>query len=474
MRVVTLAGLTVLGLFILAPSASACGLPAPPPLPIPKWLFMWGAAGAVLLSFVALAVLWPRPRLERAGERPLARLPRGLEPLCGLAGVALFVFLIDAGLRGSQNPTTNLLPSFVYILFWIGLVPLSMLFGDVFALFSPWRAVGRACGWVHRRLSLRLPGPLRYPERLGQWPAAVGLVGFAWLELVDENGSDPSRLAHMALIYAGLQLAGMSAFGVRSWTANGDAFGAYYGLLSRIAPLRWERGVVYLRPPLTGLTGFSARAGTVALLAAMIGTTSFDGLLSGSAWNEHALGWLIERSRDLGFSQAHAPEAAGTMGLMLAPLVIGALYAIGCFGMRRFAGSGAGAGGWGAIVPARRFVHTLVPIALAYVIAHYFLLAAIEGQALARLFSDPLGNGSDIFGTVRWNVDYNWISPMTVAYVQVAVILVGHIAGLTLAHDRALTLYRHASVATRSQYWMLTMMISLTMFGLWLLLEAQA
>jgi hypothetical protein len=178
--------------------------------------------------------------------------------------------VVYTGFHGSQSPPINLLPTFVFIAFWVGLVPLSMLFGDVFALFSPWRAVGRGTGWARQRwLSERLPRPpLAYPERLGPWPAALGLIAFAWLELVDVNDSNPSRLATFALGYAGLQLAGQCLVGVDAWSRNGDAFGACFGLLSRVAPLRCERGAVSLRMPLSGLSGLPARSGTVALLAA--------------------------------------------------------------------------------------------------------------------------------------------------------------------------------------------------------------
>lgn len=451
-----------------ASPADAHGIFAPPPLPIPRWLFMWGAAAAVILSFVALGALWTRPRLEAAGERRIATFPRVLDPLCGAVGVLAFAFLVYTGLHGSQLPPDNLLPSFVFIAFWVGLVPLSILFGDVFALFNPWRAVGRAAGCARQRwLSGWLPKPLTYPERLGPWPAALGLIAFAWLELIDVNGSNPTRLATFALGYAGLQLVGQCLFGVRAWSRNGDAFGAYFGLLSRVAPLRWQRGTVFVRMPLSGLSELPARSGTVAVLAAMIGTTSFDGVLSGPAWNRHILGPLIGRFSDVGLSYAHAVEAAQTTGLLVLPLMIATLYVLGCWGMRR------SVGGDSLKAPALRFAHSLVPIAVAYVMAHYLTLLLIQGQALAALMSDPLGRGSDLFGTALWQIDFNWIAPATFSYLQVAMVLVGHVAGLTLAHDRALVLLGDWRVANRSQLWTVAIMVGLTLFALWLLLEAR-
>jgi hypothetical protein len=465
---VTPAFLLLAACLAFASAADAHGISAPPPLPIPRWLFMWGAAVAVILSFVALGTLWTRPRLEAAGERRIATFPRVLNPLCGVVGVAAFAFLVYTGFHGSQSPPSNLLPSFVFIAFWVGLVPLSMLFGDVFALFNPWRAIGRGTGWARQRwLSERLPKPLTYPERLGPWPAALGLIAFAWLELVDVNGSNPSRLAIFALGYAGVQLAGQCLVGVDAWSRNGDTFAAYFGLLSRVAPLRWARGTVFVRMPLAGLSELPARSGTVALLAAMIGTTSFDGVLSGPTWNGHILGPLIGRFSDLGLSNTHAVGAAQTTGLLVLPLMIAGLYVFGCWGMRR------SVGGTALPAPALSFAHSLVPIAVAYVAAHYLTLLLIQGQALGALVSDPLGRGSDLFGTALWQIDYTWIAPATFAYLQVAVVLVGHITGLTLAHDRALVLLGDWRVANRSQLWTVAIMVGLTLFALWLLLEAR-
>ncbi len=104
--------------------------------------------------------------------------------------------------------------------------------------------------------------------------------------------------------------------------------------------------------------------------------------------------------------------------------------------------------------------------------AHYFSLLAYQGQAIAYLASDPLGRGSDLFGTAGSAIDYTWIGATGIWYVQVAALLAGHIAGLVLAHDRALARFADAKVATRSQYWMLAVMVTYTCLGLWLLSAA--
>jgi hypothetical protein len=123
---------------------------------------------------------------------------------------------------------------------------------------------------------------------------------------------------------------------------------------------------------------------------------------------------------------------------------------------------------------AGRFVHSLVPIAIAYVIAHYFSLLAFDGQRIAYLISDPLGRGDDLFGTAGATVDFAWISATGIWYVQVGALVLGHIAGLILAHDRALATFKDSRTATRSQYWMLAVMIAFTSLGLWLLSSANS
>ncbi len=344
---------------------------------------------------------------------------------------------------------------------------MSLVAGDVFRAFNPWRAAGRGFGWVAKRVAgSRLPAPLPYPERLGRWPAALGLVAFAWLELVYSGREDPSVVAVAALLYAGAQLLGMSVYGVEAWSRNGDAFGVYYGLLARLGPLDWRGRELWVRPFLAGATGIAAVPGTVAVLIALIGTTSFDGFSQGPTWNSLAPK-LQDRLIDLGLGQRTALQVAFTLGLLGVVLVVAGLYRLGAAGMhsvdRRHGTSELGA----------RFAHSLLPIALAYVVAHYFSYLAIQGQAIGYLASDPLGRGSNLLGTATASIDYGVVSANAIWYVQVGALVVGHVAGLVLAHDRALTLYSDPRDATRSQYWMLTVMVAFTCLGLWLL-SAQA
>ena len=225
----------------LPASASAHALVGKRDLPIPQWLFAWTAAVVLIVSFVGLAVLWQQPRLAQLREHTVCRVPSLLEPIAGAIGVALFAITIYAGMRGLQNPQANLAPTMIFVIFWVGVPFASVLFGDVFAAFNPWRAVGRATGWLVER-SGNSTDPLPYPAWLGRWPAALGLFGFAWVELVYTGREDPSAVCVLALVYFAISLFGMALFGERAWSSNADAFGVYFRMFSRLAPLQWHDG----------------------------------------------------------------------------------------------------------------------------------------------------------------------------------------------------------------------------------------
>ena len=469
---------------VLPAPASAHGIGGVSDLPIPTWLFAWAAAIVLVASFVALATLWPEPRLERHRQRVVAAVPRLLEPLAGAVGVLLLALVVYSGLGGEQgDPNRNLAPTAVYVYFWVGLPLASFLFGDIFRALNPWRALARAGAWAARRAGLRLPPAREYPRWLGQWPAAAGILAFAWVELCYPSRAVPSTLALLVLGYVVAQLLGMASFGIETWERRGDPFAVYLGLFAKLSPISWEGGELHLRRPLEGVTRLEVLPGTVALLAVMIGSTSFDGLSQTTAWTE----LLPGLQRDLSaLGGPGALELVNTVGLGLTILLVAGIYRLGILGLHSL----------GPRLPtaelSRRFAHTLVPIALAYLLAHYFTFLVYQGQSLAYLISDPLGTGANLFGTAHATIDYGVISASHAWYIEVAALLAGHVAALLLAHDRALASYRdewdagtarvgpggvlvlerRISDAIRSQYWMLGVMVAFTCLGLWLLSAA--
>ena len=112
-------------------------------------------------------------------------------------------------------------------------------------------------------------------------------------------------------------------------------------------------------------------------------------------------------------------------------------------------------------------MHTLIPIAFAYAVAHYFSLIVFQGQAGGYLYRTPSVT-ERIFRDANIKINYNLVSTNAIWYVQVGALVCGHVAGLVLAHDRAVAMYRRVQDATRSEYWMLVVMVGSTSLGLWL------
>jgi hypothetical protein len=448
-------------------AASAHGIVGKADLPIPVWLFSWAAAIVLVVSFVALSTLWRSPQLQEERRRRLLRMPPVLGWLAGLVGLGLFVLVVYSGFAGAQVPNANFSVNFIYVIFWVGLPLASVLCGDIFRVFSPWRTCGRIVAgtirWLGRGAEERKP-LLSYPAWLGVWPAVAGLVGFGWLELVyvAPNRDQPSLIAALSLGYFLAMLLGMALFGVEQWCEQGDAFGVDFNLFSRLSALVVEDGILYVRRPLSGLPDLPLRRGTVGLMCAIIGTTTFDGFSNGGIWrtNEYSLQTLVA---DLGFHQTPALELTYSLGLVFCILLIAGIYRIGILGVRSVSDT------YDTEQLTRAFVHTLVPIAFAYLLAHYFSYVIWQGQTMGYLISDPLGNGANLFGTSTYQINYHIISYAAIWYVQVAALVSGHVGGLALAHDRALVLYRDPEEAVRSQYWMLAVMVAYTSFGLWLL-----
>ena len=442
-------------------------------LPIPEWLFGWAAAVVLVASFVALAVLWPQPRLQDGGFRPLpAGLSRALghrvvEGVCGAVGVGLLLLVVYSGLSGAQAVTANFAPNFVFVVFWVGLVPASILLGDVFRALNPWRALGRTVAWIAQTAAREpLPAPLAYPDRLGYLPAVAGLFAFTVLELVASNGDQPRNVAIATLVYSAITFVAMALYGVEAWIGRGEAFSVYFGLFARISPWTRREGRLGLRKPLSGLAGFEPLPGSMLLLAVMIGTVTFDGAAEAPIWTRAAPP-LVDAFESIGLSPERALEATFFVGLCAGVALIYGIYRLGV------AGAASVGGGVGGRQLARAFVHTLVPIATAYALAHYLTLLAYQGQSMRFLASNPLGrDGTNIFGTADDAIDYGVIGATTVWYCQAAFVVVGHVAALTLAHDRALVTYDRASLAVRSQYWLLVVMVGFTSLALWLLAQS--
>jgi hypothetical protein len=377
------------------------------------------------------------------------------------AGLLVLVFL--TALLGETNPNENLAPTFVYVIFWLGFVPVSVLFGNVWRALNPWRAIADAFVWIYERLGGEARPLGELPERVGRWPAAVLLFCFAALELAYIDPASPRALALAIALYSYVTFFGMAAFGRETWLERGEAFTVYFGLLSRIAPFGTrEDGTIIVRWPFTGLAGATRVPGTTGFIAVMLGSVGFDGFSRSSVWQN-----LV--------ADVESPYVLDDPGM--AELVVTGLNLLGlvaCVAAVGLAYLGAVRAAQATVEArtslVRQFALSLVPIALVYAVAHYFSSLIIQGQFVLPLASDPFGFGWDLFGAIGdYEPNLAPVSPNTIWYVQVGSLVAGHVAGLAIAHDRAVALFRSRDAALRSQYAMLALMVLYTVGGLWLL-----
>ncbi|GII52363.1 hypothetical protein Pth03_07520 [Planotetraspora thailandica] len=423
-------------------------------LPIPFSAALTGAILALLVSFAALGALWTEPRLGGvlARTRPLAGVAQRVVAapawawvwrVAGLVVAAYFCVGLIFGPDDVDNPTAGAF----YVLFWVGLIPLSLLLGPVWRALNPLRTLHLLACLALRRDPERGLRPL--PPGLGYWPAAAGLFAFVWLELVAPERATLPVIGTWLAAYAVLMLAGAVVFGAR-WFDKGDAFEAYGSLIGRLAPVtRRDDGVLTWRNSLDGMAGLRPAPGLTVLVVVLLGSTMYDSLSNAPVWVR-----FVQESPLPG-------PLMGTAGLLG---VIGLVLAA-------FLGATGLAGRWGGAergTTAGELAHSVVPIAVGYLIAHYYTLFLLEGQRTIALLSDPLVNGSDWLGTSGWTVGGLGNTPAGIAMLQVTVIIIGHVLGTVLAHDRALALFPRRT-AVVGQVPLLVLMVLYTVAGLLLL-----
>lgn len=430
-------------------------------LPIPATLAFLGAAAALLVSFVVLAFAWRAPRLrgDESG-RPLPGWLAGLvdSPVTRAVVVtAALLFACWVSMAAVFGSDTLVNPAFgsVYVLLWVGLVPAAICFGHLYRLCNPLR-------WLHRGLS-RLAGTdpasrvRPYPARLGYWPAAVLLFAFVWLELVNPStAQDLSAVRLWFAVVAALTLVGAAVYG-DAWFEHGDPFEVYSSLVARLSPFgRRTDGTLVVRNPLENLDGLPARPGLVAVVAVLFGSTGFDSFKESSRW--------------LGFSQQYSDHSTllNTAVLLAFCLLV----------HLTFVTASIATGGFGHITGVGRrdlpdlMAHSVAPIVVGYVVAHYLSFFVSTGIATVQQLGDPLSLGWEL---TAWMSGVNKYAiyghPTALAVTKVVAVIIGHVLGVVAAHDRAVRLLpsRHALVG---QLPMLVLMVGYTLTGLWLLFSS--
>ncbi len=445
-------------------------------LPIPLGFYLSGAGAVVAVSFLLLALFakdTPPQRLARPPEIALAATSRLLaQPwltaaLRGLAA-AMLALVVVAGYVGDIDPYRNIAPTFVWVIWWVGMMFINTFVGDVWALVNPWNAWFAGAEALFGRLSL----DRRYPERLGVWPAVALFLAFAWLELIWGEGEDPMSLARVVVMYSVVTWIGMFVYGRRMWLDHGEAFTAVFSTFSRFAVFAWrpETRTLVLRLPASALLAERPiSASMVALVMAMLATVTFDGMLVTPVWTSYyeffkempalqpmwEAGWM---TLAIGFWMLATPP------FLSFPLMFGAALLLSC----RIAA--ALAGGETADL-ARRFALTFLPIAIAYHFAHYLSYLLLTGQYFIPTLSDPFGFDWNLFGTAAYQVNIALIDAKFAWTVAVVSIVVGHVIAVYLAHLTAARLYDDRRRVILSQLPMLAVMVGYTMLSLWIIAQ---
>lgn len=436
-------------------------------LPIPVWIFLYGGAAAVALSFIVIGIFVGNDSgLLKSREKNLSKisffkLVTGKTSRDILRFLSLFFFLltIAAGLFGTADASSNIAPTLFWIVFLLGFTYLTAIFGDLWSVVNPWRTILDLWGSLSGE---KITGMWRYPKSWGYLPALILYYLLIWNELLSGGtAAQPQNLARLLLDYSVITFAGAAIFGAKDWFNYGEFLSVFFKLVSKISPFTIREGKLRLRPPFIGLleeklTSFSL----LIFILFMLSSTAFDGFRSTSTWFRLDLN-IFPIYDTLG---PNGYQIFQSVALLASPLIFLAIYLLLITVMKVVTGSK-----HSIRELALLFGFSLIPIAVVYNIAHYFTLLLVQGQAALAQISDPFGLGWNLFGTASFLPNVGVIRADTTWYLQVFFIVLGHIAAVYLAHVLALRIFPRQRQAVVSQIPMLILMVTYTLTGLWIL-----
>ena len=492
----------IAGWLSLTTPASAHGFAGQPYiLPAPLAIYLVAGGAVVLLSFALMVTfVGGTSREELACSR--LTLPALARPAVvtaarivgGVLGIVALLAVLVVGWFGPQTPpTANLAEYIVWIYCWAFLVIVTGLIGNLWSLLNPWSALYDLTARLRGR---QIPWPARrpYPQRWGWWPAIAGYFAFAfaWFELASGVANHPAILATLAAAYSVYTFGMLALFGRDAWLRHGELFSVLFNLIGRFGPTEVRaldpvacgschsgcsseqrscincyecfraarQREVNLRPWAVGLLtqAIAPTWDRILFIILTLSTLAFDGILATGPWNALLLAT---------FPDNEAGQAViRTIGLLALTLLFFLAFYLVISLVRR-------AGGRKGSLPeiGSLFALTLVPIALVYNAAHNYTYMFLVGQGGIPLLSDPFGRGWNLFGTRQYRVSTALTASGTVWYVQLLLIVVGHVIAVYLAHRRANSVYRRPSVALASQYPLLVLMVLYTMTSLWILAQ---
>jgi len=423
---------------------------------MPTSLYIVGGALAVLAS-MGLAAIAPSLTVGRwpVWDRISLRAGQVTSAIPSLVSLALILGLVSAGFWGPVDPISNPLPGTIWTLWWTGFTIAVIVLGNLWAALNPWTGLHDLAVGREGRPMFRLPA------RLGQWPAVLVFLCFAWFELIHPTPFDPARLATAVSAYLGFTFLGLFLFG-RPWFTSVECFSVYFGMVSKLSPLQWRREDGRLRLAI-GIPGWAllrqteSGPGTTAFVLLALSTVSFDGFMRTFLWTG-ALGL-----NPLEFPGRSAVMLPNSLGLLAMFCGLACLFWLALRLGQWLSGE----------APAAAFVWSIVPIAFAYHVAHYLPEYPVSAMQALKALSDPFGTGLDIFGTAGLHPPASIMMDHRIATLvyrlQVAIIVAGHVLAVVIAHIMALRSASSARSAIIGQIPLNLLMVFYTMFGLWLL-----
>lgn len=444
-------------------------------LPVPLSFYMIGAGMTVVLSFFAFGYFYRRRPPQTTNKRYRIEIQftgEGLLYRLSIASIKFlsvffFILCIVTGLFGSQTATDNLTPTMVWIIFWAFMCFTSALIGNLWPLINPWLILFTWSSTIYKWITNRSPiRPYRtYPIRLMFWPAVFFLIVFSWIEIIYPYSSVPKNLSVLILTYSIITWTGMWYFGKDTWSNYGEVFGVTFSTISKLSPIQVHKKDRKGRKTGTNKLVLQPHGSSLLLqetldisktlfVLVLLATVTFDGLTTTPFW-EGTIESLKPFFKDI--------LLIHSFGYLILIIIFTFLYFTFCRLMIFTSGVKVDIKTISA-----GLVYSLIPISIAYHLAHYTSFILIQGQLIIPLLSDPFGFKWDILGTRNYEVDIGIVNALFIWYLSVIVIVVGHIMAIFISHFRSISLFGTFQAALRSQFPMLILMVGYTMISLWI------
>lgn len=441
---------------------------------LPTGVYILSGCLAVIASMLIVAI-FPHDKVYRLFQPTHIGYPifdglfsnQRLKDLTSIISFACVVTLIFVGATGSRDPLANLLPLMIWTFWWIAIVMLHCIVGNIWAWINPWMG-------IYNLLFQRPKKWLNLPRWLGLWPAIAAFIAFYIFIIADLAPDDPTRLSNFVLGYLLFTFIGMIVFGADDWLKQVECFTVFFRLISRLSPVEinaatkgWSIGV----PGWKALKYEKYTFSTSVFLLAMLASGSFDGVNETFWWFGHI------GINPLAFPGRSAVVLHSSIGMLAANILLYAAFALCVWlGCKMLARPDLTIGGKQRVEFKTMFpilAISVLPIAAVYHGSHYMTSYMINSQYLVVALSDPLANGSNILGLDNLQITTGYLNEVAsvrrIWLTQASLVVFGHVIAVLMAHfvimqkipDRKDAIIFHIPIAI--------FMAGYTWFGLWLL-----